>query len=119
MYIEARDIDSQGIEKIRSQIIVVDDCWHLPGRWSDCERYRHRVVAICIQGRRTTVPLHRLMYIYFRGQIAPGLVVRHRCGFGGCGNPDHLTAGTQADNNRDMEFHRRHGRGVLAPERYD
>jgi hypothetical protein len=46
-----------------------------------------------------------------RGDIPPGLVVRHSCDNPGCVNPEHLSLGTDADNTADKVARKRHGYG--------
>ena len=45
---------------------------------------------------------HRASYILFKGKIPTGLHIMHKCDTPQCVNPDHLQAGTQAENNQDM-----------------
>lgn len=47
------------------------------------------------------IGLHRYSYTIHKGQIPEGLVVMHQCDNRKCINPDHLSLGTVADNNRD------------------
>lgn len=45
---------------------------------------------------------HRFSYTAFIGKIATGLQINHKCNNTSCVNPEHLYAGTQKQNVKDM-----------------
>lgn len=58
---------------------------------------------------------HRLAFHLAHGPVPAGLSVRHACDTPCCINPDHLCAGTHADNMEDMKRRgRRLGKGARA-----
>lgn len=54
-----------------------------------------------INGERKYIKMHRAKFFDTHGYWPP--VVRHKCDNPRCINPDHLEAGTVADNNRDRD----------------
>lgn len=72
--------------------------------------------------KRKGVYLHREAYKTHKGEIPPGMVVRHTCDNPGCVNPEHLILGTHADNVADKVAKGRqaagetHGRAKLTTE---
>jgi hypothetical protein len=49
-----------------------------------------------------TLLVHRVSYEFHKGPIPKGLFVMYSCDVRNCVNPDHLRAGTNQDNVRDM-----------------
>lgn len=80
----------------------VGDCIVGPGR-------RYGVVRH--DGGRQTAA-HRASYMVHHGPIPEGMVVRHSCDNPPCVNPDHLSIGTYADNERDKIERGRHTFGL-------
>lgn len=50
-----------------------------------------------------TWPAHGYSYFAFIGTVPLGLQINHKCHNKGCVNPEHLYAGTQKENVRDMD----------------
>jgi hypothetical protein len=76
-----------------------NDCWLAPYRRK--LGYYHRQYAPYYWFDGQWIQGHRLAYQIAYGSIPDKLVVRHRCGVGGCCNPAHLVLGTQQQNSWD------------------
>ncbi|MGH9636192.1 MAG: HNH endonuclease [Candidatus Angelobacter sp.] len=85
-----------------------------PEPGSGCWLWRGMVVGSgygMARFERKMYPAHRLAWKLFCGEIAPGLVVCHKCDVRTCVNPEHLFLGTYTDNARDREEKGRSMRG--------
>jgi hypothetical protein len=58
---------------------------------------------------------HRVAYELTRGALVDGLLVCHACDNPPCCRPDHLFAGSEADNRLDMIGKKRHAHGETHP----
>jgi hypothetical protein len=75
---------------------LVDDrgCWIWTGKTTN-----RRYGLIGWRGRSWLV--HRVAWVLRHGELAPDVLVLHRCDRPPCCNPDHLFVGSQRDNVRD------------------
>lgn len=79
------------------EMIPFHDCWE----WI-AGKYPHGYGMIGIKKKKTTVSAHRISYQMKYGPIPEGLQVNHKCDNPGCVRPEHLYAGTQKENIRDV-----------------
>lgn len=84
------------IDKFESMVVRIPEsgCWIFMG--SDTNQYGH--VRFIYGGKRTGA--HRWSYEKHVGS-AEGKSILHHCDVPSCVNPNHLFAGTQADNMKD------------------
>lgn len=71
-------------------------CWLWLGSW-DQKKYGR----LASSGRRRVI-VSRLFYEAYYGPIPAGMFICHKCDTPPCCNPDHLFAGTNLENARDM-----------------
>lgn len=101
-----------------ARVEKTEQCWY----WLQRRRWSSRHILERAPGYGTFVAggksyaAHKLSYLITHGDITKGLVVRHRCGDSRCVNPEHLIAGTQSENMRDMWFHRANPGTLVAIE---
>lgn len=95
-----------------------DECWNWTG-------FKYKGYGRITQGKgsaKTTLQAHRVSWELVNGPLPAGMVACHRCDNPSCVNPDHIFAGTIADNNLDRDtkgraaFGERVGNSVLKEE---
>ena len=80
-------------------------CW----LWTASLRHKgYGAFAYTVNGRTVHDRAHRFSFLLHGGLLDDGLFVLHRCDNPRCVNPDHLFAGTNDDNIRDMMAKGRH-----------
>jgi hypothetical protein len=92
-------------ERFWAKVQKTDTCWlWTAATTTPMKRSPHILYGLIGLGSRKagTIRAHKLSYIWAKGPIPEGQVVRHTCDNTLCVRPSHLILGTQADNVRDM-----------------
>lgn len=74
-----------------------EQCWPWLGSVSGREENQRGYITI--DGKKQLV--YRVVYEIFCGEIAEGMVIRHKCNNELCCNPTHLVIGTRGNNEDD------------------
>jgi hypothetical protein len=88
------------IERFLKRVNKTDTCWLWTGNMQ-----KNGYGSVCsrnLQDTWGTRFAHRWSYMYHKGEIAEGMMVRHTCDVRNCVNPAHLVLGTSMDNVHDM-----------------
>jgi hypothetical protein len=88
-------MESSVLARFNTKVIINVDtgCWEWNGG-----KHAYGYGLLWCDG--TMKRAHRLAYLHWKGPIAEGLLVRHKCR-GLCVNPEHLELGTLTENARD------------------
>ena len=80
------------------------DCWIWKGG-----RTSKNYGSFCYYTKKPAIGAHVSSYLFHKGEIPDGQIVRHKCNNPPCVNPEHLILGSNSDNMKDMFESDRHG----------
>lgn len=86
-----------------------DECWGWSGK-GDGKGYG------VLSYKPMPWKIHRYSYTLYNGEIPDGMYVLHKCDQPICSNPNHLFAGTNLDNIKDMLHKKRNAKGEMLPQ---
>ena len=89
-------VDKSGNEKF-------PDCWIWDGG-----RTSKNYGSFCYYTKKPAIGAHVSSYLFHKGEIPDGQIVRHKCNNPPCVNPEHLILGSHSDNMKDMFESDRH-----------
>lgn len=108
-------------DRFWARVEKTDRCWY----WLQYRRWSQRRILQRSRGYgifRTggkSYSAHKLAYMLVHGEVAPSMIIRHRCGDSRCVNPEHLMLGTQAENMQDYWFHRANPGAIIGEGKSD
>ncbi|OCT12613.1 hypothetical protein A8709_32910 [Paenibacillus pectinilyticus] len=99
-------IEKSSYAKDITYIITENSCWECVSHTKDKKGYP----VITRMGKFWR--LSRYIYTISKGEIPQGMIILHACDNPKCINPDHLSAGTSAENSLDMTRKGRQAKGA-------